>query len=269
MTPQQFISNWQSAAGKEIANSQSFLLDLCELLAVDKPRPTVADDSQNTYVFEKGVTFNNGDGTTSHGRVDLYHQGCFVLESKQGSEKKSVEDSEALAEVTRRKKTLKGTAERGSENWRQAMTKAARQAKRYAEALPEWPPFLVVVDVGHCIDLYADFSGTGKLYQPYPDPQSFRIRLPQLADEKIRATLAALCTEPLSLDPSRRAARATRDLAAKLAKRLEAQTVTPASGGHQPPDNSPRSPVKKYTPDVLQRSRNDRFGNHQGSRCLI
>jgi hypothetical protein len=30
---------------------------------------------------------------------------------------------------------------------------------RYAQAIPdEWPPFLIVVDVGHCMQLYADFT---------------------------------------------------------------------------------------------------------------
>ena len=30
------------------------------------------DDAQNDYVFERVVTFQNGDGTTSAGRIDLW-----------------------------------------------------------------------------------------------------------------------------------------------------------------------------------------------------
>ena len=85
MTPQEFISHWQASAGSELANSQPFLSGLCDLLNVPQPDVTQHDDSLNAYVFEKRVAFNNGDGTTSPGRIDLYKQDCFVLESKQGS----------------------------------------------------------------------------------------------------------------------------------------------------------------------------------------
>ncbi|MEK7753601.1 MAG: DNA methyltransferase, partial [Acidobacteriota bacterium] len=58
----------------------------------------------------------------------------------------------------------------------------------------------------------------------FPDPQSFRLKLADLRDEKIRARLAAVWTDPLTLDPSRRSAKVTRELAqrlAELAKLLE------------------------------------------------
>lgn len=45
-----------------------------------------------------------------------------------------------------------------------ALLRARAQAERYARALPareERPPFLVVVDVGHVIELYAVFSRSG------------------------------------------------------------------------------------------------------------
>src|SRR5918911_846698 len=51
------------------------------------PAPTVPDDEHNAYVFERAVTFTNGDGSTSTGRIDLYKRGCFVLEAKQGSDR--------------------------------------------------------------------------------------------------------------------------------------------------------------------------------------
>ena len=38
-----------------------------------------------------------------------------------------------------------------------------------------WPPFLIVVDVGHSIELYSEFTRQGRAYVPFPDPQSFRI----------------------------------------------------------------------------------------------
>lgn len=65
MTPQDFISRWQRSGGAELANSQSFLKELCKLLGVPQPEPTQADESKNSYVFEKAVSLNNRDGTSS------------------------------------------------------------------------------------------------------------------------------------------------------------------------------------------------------------
>jgi hypothetical protein len=89
---------------------------------------------------------------------------------------------------------------------------------------------VVVVDVGHVIELYAEFTRSGATYTPFPDPRSHRIRLEQLADPAIRKRLKALWTDPLSLDPSRASARVTREVAAELAelaKSLEAAGHTP------------------------------------------
>lgn len=219
MTPQEFIDRWQGSGGAELANSQSFLKELCQILEVPEPDPTKPDESANIYVFEKAVKFNNGDGTTSDGRVDLYRKGYFALESKQGSERKLAEQEEALAAVTKQKKVRKGTAERGTKAWEQAMKRARYQAKGYAEALPdEWPPFLIIVDVGHCFDFYADFSGTGKNYTPFPDPVRYRARLKQLKDEEFRDLLRSIWLDPGELDPGRRSAADTRKVAARLAR---------------------------------------------------
>ena len=99
---------------KRSIKMQTSIKELCQLLEVPEPDPTQQDESKNVYVFEKGVKFNNGDGTTSDGRADLYRKGCFVLESKQGSERKLAEQEEALATVTKQKEIRKGTAERGT-----------------------------------------------------------------------------------------------------------------------------------------------------------
>ena len=218
MSPQKFIDRWKDSGGAELANSQSFLKELCTLLDTPHPEPTKPDESQNTYVFEKAVVFHNGDGTTSDGRVDLFREHCFVLESKQGVERKEAEMA-VLAKKTKAKKFRSGTAMRGTAAWDSAMVKAREQARRYAEALPnEWPPFLIVVDVGHCLDLYADFSGTGKNYAHFPDPLTYRIRLDDLRREGVRETLRTIWLDPLSLDPSRKSAKVTREVAARLAK---------------------------------------------------
>ena len=80
-----------------------------------------------------------------------------------------------------------------------------------ARALPASegrPPFLITVDVGHLIEIYAEFSRSGATYTPFPDPRSHRIRLAELADEAVLARLKAIWHAPDSLDPARVAARA-------------------------------------------------------------
>lgn len=225
MAAPEFIDHWKVSGGAELANSQLFLSQLCRLLGVDEPDASGDDESRNKYVFEKAVKFNNGDGTTSDGRVDLYRKGCFVLESKQGVDRKSAEQAEALATTTRANRFRSGTALRGTPGWELAMTAARQQARRYAEAIPdEWPPFLIVADIGHCFDLYADFTQSGKNYVPFPDPRSYRISLADLVNDATCELLRTIWCDPLSLDPSRRTARVTRELAnrlAKLAKSLE------------------------------------------------
>src|SRR5881394_1027016 len=84
---QEFIARWKESGAAERANCQPFLGELCDVLGVPRPQPAQPDDEQNTYVFERAVTFHNGDGSTSTGRIDLYKRGCFVLEAKQGSER--------------------------------------------------------------------------------------------------------------------------------------------------------------------------------------
>ena len=51
---------------------------------------------------------------------------------------------------------------------------------------------VVVVDVGHTFELYADFSRLGKTYSQFPDALSYRIALKNLADVKVRKRLAEL-----------------------------------------------------------------------------
>ena len=216
-----FISRWASSGASERANYALFLAELCDLLDVPRPEPTKPDDADNAYVFERNVTFHHPDGSTSTGRIDLYKRACFILEAKQGVEKR--EAAGALAEVTKAKakSAKKGHAQRGSAAWDEAMLKARGQAEQYARALPASegrPPLLIVVDVGHSIELYSEFTRTGGTYIPFPDPQSHRIMLARLADPAVREMLRLAWTDPQSLDPSRRSARVTREIAEKLGR---------------------------------------------------
>jgi len=220
-TIQHFIDRWKNSGAAERANYQLFLTELCDLLGVPGPEPTIPDDSENAYVFERSVTFHHADGSTSTGRIDLYKRGCFVLEAKQGVEKREQEVALSEAGKAKAKAVKKGTATRGSALWDEAMLKARGQAEQYARALPASegrPPLLIVVDVGHTIELYSEFTCTGGAYVPYPDPRSYRISLDRLNDPEVRKNLALAWTDPKALDPSRRSARVTREIAQSLGR---------------------------------------------------
>ncbi|MEX2091868.1 MAG: type IIL restriction-modification enzyme MmeI, partial [Pirellulales bacterium] len=207
-----FIERWSKSGGAERANYQLFLAELCDVLGVPRPDPTRPDDHENAYVFERNVQFDNLDGTFSTGRIDLYKRACFVLETKQSVEKQDEEQLLSSAALARKKKLKKGHGIRGTSAWNDTLLRARGQAEQYARSLtgPETrPPFLVVVDVGHTIELYAEFTQTGGTYVPFPDPTAYRLRLEQLADAEIRERLKLLWTDPLALDPARRSAKVT------------------------------------------------------------
>ena len=160
----QFIDRWKKSGGAERANYQLFLSELCDVLEVPRPEPTVEDEAENEYVFEKNVVFDNGDSTTSTKRIDLYRRNTFVCETKQGTEQREQEFALSEQGQQRQKKRKKGHGKRGTKGFEDTMLKARGQAEQYARHLPAdegRPPFLMVVDVGYTIELLAEFSQTG------------------------------------------------------------------------------------------------------------
>ena len=204
-TAQAFIARWQGVTASELATAQTFVMDLCELLDVHKPHPTPAQD----YMFERPVTFSHGDGSNSAGRIDCYKRGHFVLEAKKlkaGAHTKGFDDG---------------------------LLRARSQGESYARALPAEegrPPFVLVVDVGTVIEVYAEFSRSGGTYTPFPDPRSHRILLADLAKPEVLERLRKIWTQPDDLNPALIAAKVTRDVSNKLA--LLARSLEQA--GHAP-----------------------------------
>lgn len=191
-----FIDRWHGVMGSERANYQLFITGLCDLLGLAKPEPAHEDTRDNAYVFERRVTFAHGDGSESNGFIDCYRRGAFVLEAK---------------------KVKAGAHTKGFDD---ALLRARAQAESYARALPAAegrPPFVVVVDVGHVIELYAEFTRSGATYTPFPDARSHRIRLADLRDPAICDRLWRLWQDPMSLDPARVSAKVTREVAVQLA----------------------------------------------------
>lgn len=200
-----FITRWSVATGNERSNYQLFLSELCVLLGAPQPDPASDDTRENTYVFERRVDIRNPDGSATRGYIDLYCHQCFVLEAKQ--------TGKAL----------------DTHGWDQAMLAAYNQADKYVRNLPPEegrPPFIVLTDVGHALELYAEFTCSGGVYAPFPDPSHHRLRLEDLRDRAIQQRLRQVWLDPLSLDPSQHAARVTRAISntlAALARSLEGQ----------------------------------------------
>ena len=233
-----FIARWQGQeGGQERANYALFLTELCDALELPHPDVAQATHEFNDYVFERAVTRHRDEGDTI-GRIDLYRRNSFVLEAKQSRWKgeKAVAGQNDLF-AAEEEPSLRGRRGAGRA-WDVLMLNAKRQAEEYARALPAshgWPPFILVCDVGHCIEVYADFTGQGKNYTQFPDRQSFRIYLEDLRKEDVRDRLKTIWLDPQSLDPTRRAAKATRDIAERLAevsKALEAKNYPPEEVAH-------------------------------------
>ncbi len=217
---EQFIARWQGLeGGRERSNSQMFLRELTEALGLEPPGP--GDSRKRDYVFERTVTFRESDGTTSTGFIDLYKKGCFVLEAKQSRQKDGKKTVPGQADLFKAEEDSANLGRRTADRaWDVLMLNARRQAEDYAKALEPsegWPPFLIVCDVGHCLEVYADFTGQGKNYQQFPDRNGFRIYLEELRDEQVAQRLHAIWSDPRALDPAAQSAKVTREIAGRLA----------------------------------------------------
>jgi len=237
-----FITRWGPSGGRERANYQMFLAELCDLLDVPRPDPALAEDIANAYVFDRSIPHHKSDGSATTHFIDLYKAGHFVLETKQGVEAEKSADPTGSSltpnpvghrPLKSGSKTASGHGKRGTSGYDKAMVKAHAQAEGYIHDLPAGegrPPFLIVCDVGYVFELYAEFTQSGGRYQRFPTPKAHRIYLDDLADEETRELLRTIWTDPHSLDPSKRIARVTRDIAdrlARLAKSLEAEKHDP------------------------------------------
>ena len=215
-----FIARWRMSEGAERASFASFIGEFCELLRMERPQPPTSDPEAVTYRFEYPVRQFGPGGSATTGRIDLYRKICFVMEAKQlrlKGQPKEILPAGGGDDVLPNAPRGRRGADRGLDVM---MLNAKRQAEQYCRALPAshgWPPFIILCDVGHCFEFYADFSGQGKNYAQFPDRHRFRVYLEDLRDPAIRAWIARIWSDPTSLDPSRQAASATRQIAQRLA----------------------------------------------------
>jgi hypothetical protein len=222
-----FVEKAKASGGAERANYQLFVIDLCDVLGLPRPNYARSDTAHDDYVFERRIAFQHPNGTSSAGWIDCYRRDCFILEAKQSKKRVANDSTDQLALGGDAFLPKTGHAIRGTRNWDRVMVQAKGQAEDYARALPVdhgYPPFLLIVDVGNVIETFADFSGQGKNYSHFPDRKSYRIGMDDLREPAVQERLRAIWTDPQSLDPARRSAAITRDIADRLAiiaRRLE------------------------------------------------
>ncbi len=217
---EEFIQRWQTSGGSERANFQTFASELCDVLGLPRPSPATEAARANSYCFEHPVTFIHTNAQT-RGFIDLYRAGHFVMEAKQGTGgTQPADDAQPTLLPDLPNATRKGHGARGTRRWDDTMLRARNQADGYARAVSRadgWPPFLIIVDVGHVFEVYADFTGQGQGYTQFPDGNRYRITMEDLRDEKTRERLRLIWTDPQALDPSKIAAEVTREVADRLA----------------------------------------------------
>ena len=138
-----FETRWKPSGGAERAYYGLFLQDLCDLIGVPRPDPTTNNPAQDAYVLERAVEFNDG-AKKSTGRIDLYKRGCFVLETKQGTESSDTHQKAERAQLgLAPDKLRKGHALRGTAKWEQMMQAARQQALGYVRAACQRTPTAV------------------------------------------------------------------------------------------------------------------------------
>ena len=228
MNIEKFIERWQESGGSEMATAQTFAIELTELLGVARPNVSDKDGDFLDYRFERPVTLTH-TGRKRNGRIDLYKKGHFVLEAKQFVSTEVKEPNTLEMFLGKDAPKQSGHGKRGTSKFDDTMLKARNQADNYARAVSKedgWPPFLLIVDVGHVIELYSDFSGQGQGYTQFPDGNRYRIYLDDLRQPETLDLLRAIWTDPTSLDPSLKSAEVTREIAehlAELGKSFEGQ----------------------------------------------
>ena len=230
-----FFRRWEASGAAERANYSMFLNELCDLLDVPRPDPAGPDDEKNAYVFERAVPFPNPDGSTTVKRIDLYKRDCFVLEAKQGSDRVEATEPFSLTPPRRMRRGRPSGARRAGT--RQCTRRRGRPSSTCVTCQP--PSITRRSSSWRMSATASSCSQTsrrqGRTYIPFPDPRTHRLKLRDLAEAEIRERLKQVWTEPLALDPSRRTAKVTREVAAKLAelaRSLEHSGYTPDLVAH-------------------------------------
>jgi hypothetical protein len=184
---QDLARRWEASRAHERASAQPYLIELCEALGVERPRPPGSD-----YEFEYTIDAITVEGRESKNFIDLWKAGYFALEAK---------DDAVGANNGRPNETL--------------LRKAFGQVRNYvAHTNGGPPPYLMVLDVARTLVVWDRWSGT---YGGYNAGK--RIDLPSLHERpELIALLRDIWENPAARDPRLRAQKVTEDVAARLAE---------------------------------------------------
>ena len=222
-----FVSRWEKSGGNERANYQLFITEFCDALGIERPRAkgTIEGDR---YCFDKDIKVIHPSGDFTPNFIDLYKEGHFVLEAKQGSDL-----------------SAKGTGKRGTNSYRKAMKKAFAQALNYARFVLPKPPFLITCDIGNHFQIWQDFSNSwlsaNGNYGTYDSGKYIEFR--DLLKPEIFDYFVKIFNDPQSLNPEKIAAKVTREVAADLAilaKMLEHEMPPAHKVGAKPRKRDPQ-----------------------------
>ncbi len=222
-----FVSRWEKSGGNERANYQLFITEFCDALGIERPRAKGTTEG-DLYCFDKDIKVIHPSGEFTPNFIDLYKEGHFVLEAKQGSDL-----------------SAKGTGKRGTNSYRKAMKKAFAQALNYARFVLPKPPFLITCDIGNHFQIWQDFSDSwlsaNGNYGTYDSGK--HINFSDLLKPDIFDYFVKIFNDPQSLNPEKIAAKVTREVAAdlaKLAKTLEHEPASVYKTGSKPRKRDPQ-----------------------------
>ena len=268
-----FLARWSGGdGGQERANYALFLAELCDVLGVPRPDQASHDATTNAYAFERAVTFREPDGSTSSGRIDLYKRGSFVLEAKQsrrpGAAKAMPEQGDLLsAEDTgdRAARQAHRLARLGRADDERAP--AGGRLRQGAARCPKaGRPSSSSATSAIALRFTPTFRGQGKNYAQFPDRQGFRIYLEDLRDDEIRERLRLIWLDPHKLDPTKIAAKATREVARTAGQRLQTSRRGQGQGRQDALRPGSRRAVSHALPVHDVRRRRRAFAQGQFSR---
>lgn len=200
-----FIKRWLGKpGGAERASLSPFIYGFCDVLGLEPPNEPPAKGELGTFQFEGPVPGGSFRTLGGHGAIDLYKEGCFILEAKQSQ----LRDGEAQP------------ARQEGGAYDRLMSSAYAQARHYAANLPaDRPnvPFLLVLDIGRAFEVYFDRAGNGRGFEPFPNAHRHRITLDKLTDLETQKLLRGIWTAPETVDPRRKTAEVTGQVAVLLA----------------------------------------------------
>ena len=206
-----FIARWKAIEPSENANPQLFLSELCNVLGLRYPESAPPDAEIPPHCPAPGEPADHKNHRVELDATFLHQKSYFILATHAATLK---DPSAARSSVPGPGFAGFSHSPRGCEPQELGVRQAKRHAEMHVKCLsPECkpPPFLIVIDAGYCIHLFADFSRTGGPYLHFPDAKN-RITLDDLATPEVQSKLTAIWNDPMSLDPSLRNAKATENM---------------------------------------------------------